>query len=47
MIELFEGFSRMLREAVKIGGDIRVTQPTNEIRNVLIAGLGGSGIGGT
>ena len=47
MRELFEGFSRQLRKALEIGAGISVTQPDNQIRNVLIAGLGGSGIGGT
>lgn len=47
MRELFEGFSRRLKTAIKVASDIKVSQPQKEIRNVLIAGMGGSGIGGT
>lgn len=47
MRELFEGFSRQLRTAIEAAATIKVNQPEKEIRNVVIAGLGGSGIGGT
>jgi len=47
MRELFEGFSRQLRTAIEVAKDINVNQPEQEIRNIVIAGLGGSGIGGT
>jgi len=47
MRELFEGFSRQLNQALVVAKDIKVSKPKAEIRNVLIAGLGGSGIGGT
>ena len=47
MRELFEGFSRQLGVALEVAKNINVTQPAADIQNVLIAGLGGSGIGGT
>lgn len=47
MRELLEGFSKQLHIALEVGANIKVTKPENEVRNVLIAGLGGSGIGGT
>ncbi|MGB0526009.1 MAG: bifunctional phosphoglucose/phosphomannose isomerase [Flammeovirgaceae bacterium] len=47
MRELFEGFSRQLRTAIEVASTINVTPPEKEIRNIVIAGLGGSGIGGT
>jgi len=40
-------FSNHLREAIQIANNITLTPYTKEIRNVLICGLGGSGIGGT
>ena len=47
MRELLEGFTKQLHMALEVGSKIAVTQPEDEIRNVVIAGLGGSGIGGT
>ena len=40
-------FSNHLREAIDIANNTHLTPYTKEIRNVLICGLGGSGIGGT
>jgi len=39
-------FSNHLREAIEIANNTDLTPYTKEIRNVLICGLGGSGIGG-
>lgn len=40
-------FSNFLAEAIKIGESATLTQPNYPIQNVLISGLGGSGIGGS
>ncbi|MCC7231601.1 MAG: bifunctional phosphoglucose/phosphomannose isomerase [Bacteroidia bacterium] len=47
MKELVEQFPRQIREAIAIGDKAVLTSPVNPIRNVIITGLGGSGIGGT
>lgn len=47
MKDLIANFTKQLREAVQIGEAAKFTAPTNEIRNILVTGLGGSGIGGT
>lgn len=47
MKELIENFPDQLRKAVEIARATDLSAPKNEIKNVLIAGLGGSGIGGT
>lgn len=47
MKEHIAAFSKHIREAMQIGEAARFTLPENEIRNVLVTGLGGSGIGGT
>ncbi len=47
MKELIEKFPEQLRKAVEIAEAVKLTPAKNEIKNVLIAGLGGSGIGGT
>lgn len=47
MQELIAGFAHQLRLAVEHGKGISLTAPQHEIRNVLVAGLGGSGIGGS
>lgn len=47
MKELVTSFAHQLREAVKIGESIVLPNPKSEIRNVVITGLGGSGIGGS
>jgi glucose/mannose-6-phosphate isomerase len=47
MKELVASFTAQLRQAVEIGEKATFTAPAKEIRNVLITGLGGSGIGGS
>jgi glucose/mannose-6-phosphate isomerase len=46
MDELIAGFPAQLKEAVEIGKSAQINAPSNPIQNVLISGLGGSGIGG-
>ena len=43
---LIEEFSKQLREAIAIGEKAILTKGNKEIKNILITGLGGSGIGG-
>ena len=47
MNDYINDFSNHLREAIEIANNTNLTSCTKEIRNVLICGLGGSGIGGT
>ena len=47
MKSLVEQFPSQMREAIEIGRKAVVSKPAREVRNVLITGLGGSGIGGT
>ncbi len=47
MKTLIENFSKQLREAIKIGANATIRNPQSAIRNIVITGLGGSGIGGT
>ena len=47
MNDYINDFSNHLREAIEIANNTTLTPYTKEIRNVLICGLGGSGIGGT
>lgn len=47
MKELIASFTAQLRQAMEIGGKAVFSKPKHEIRNVLITGLGGSGIGGS
>ncbi|WP_017730258.1 bifunctional phosphoglucose/phosphomannose isomerase [Nafulsella turpanensis] len=47
MRPLIEGFTHQLRDALKIGQAAKVKPAGKEIRNIVIAGMGGSGIGGT
>ena len=47
MKELIATFTQQLTEAIAIGEKATFTQPENEIRNVVVTGLGGSGIGGS
>jgi len=46
MDALIENFIDQLQEAKLIGDKINLSAPKSEIRNVVISGLGGSGIGG-
>lgn len=47
MKTLVANFSRQLTEAIAIGSTAKLTASQNKISNVLICGLGGSGIGGS
>jgi glucose/mannose-6-phosphate isomerase len=47
MKSLVENFPKQLREAISIGQAAKLPALTNNIQNILISGLGGSGIGGT
>ena len=47
MNDYINDFSNHLREAIEIANNTTLTTYTKEIRNILICGLGGSGIGGT
>jgi glucose/mannose-6-phosphate isomerase len=46
MKNLIENFPHQLREAIQIGSKAKLSKP-KKVSNVLISGLGGSGIGGT
>ena len=47
MNDYINDFSNHLREAIEIANNTTLTSYSKEIRNILICGLGGSGIGGT
>ena len=47
MKDLIAGFSNQLRHALEIGEAAELQKSHKNIQNVLITGLGGSGIGGT
>ncbi len=47
MKTLVENFSKQLSDAISIGSNAKLTPSKNGISNVLICGLGGSGIGGS
>jgi glucose/mannose-6-phosphate isomerase len=40
-----EGYTRQLADALKIGQAVDLVRPGSDIRNILITGMGGSGIG--
>lgn len=40
-----EGFTRQLADALKIGQSLDLVRPGSDIRNMVVAGMGGSGIG--
>ncbi|MEY4926360.1 MAG: bifunctional phosphoglucose/phosphomannose isomerase [Bacteroidota bacterium] len=46
MEKLVINFPNQLRESLEIAANAVVTAPTNPIHNIVLAGLGGSGIGG-
>ncbi len=46
MDKLISAFPKNITEALEIAGKSTFQRPENEIRNVLICGMGGSGIGG-
>src|SRR3954466_3247318 len=45
MKKLIEGFTKQLSDALKIGQAVDLVRQGTDIRNVLITGMGGSGIG--
>lgn len=47
MTELIDGFPAQVKKALEIGRAATLTKPSVKIENILISGLGGSGIGGT
>ena len=47
MKSLIATFTQQLTEAIAIGEKAKFTKPKSKIRNVVITGLGGSGIGGS
>ena len=47
MNDLIAGFTTHLKEAIEVGKKANFTNTDNSLMNVLICGLGGSGIGGT
>lgn len=47
MKTLVANFSKQLSEAILIGKNAKLTESNNAISNILICGLGGSGIGGS
>lgn len=47
MDDLIQGFTAQLKRAIEIGEGAKIGKNKFPIRNVLISGLGGSGIGGT
>lgn len=47
MKTLVSNFSNQISEAINIGNNAKFTEPEHTILNVLICGLGGSGIGGS
>ncbi len=47
MQALIEGFPQQLQRAIEIGRSQQVSLPIHSIHNVVVAGLGGSGIGGS
>ena len=47
MKALIEGFPEQLRIALQIAADAKLSPATTSFSNVVIAGMGGSGIGGS
>jgi glucose/mannose-6-phosphate isomerase len=45
MKKLIEGFTQQLGHALKLGQSMDLVRPGSDIRNILITGMGGSGIG--
>ena len=47
MNDYINDFTNHLEDALKIGNNTKLSNPEKPITNVLICGLGGSGIGGS
>jgi glucose/mannose-6-phosphate isomerase len=45
--KLITEFDKQMQTAIQIGENIKVSTPVHEIRNIVVSGLGGSGIGGS
>ncbi len=45
MKKLIEGFTQQLAHAIKLGQTVDFVRPGSDIRNIIITGMGGSGIG--
>lgn len=45
MKKLIEGFTQQLAHALKIGQSVDLVRPGSDIRNILVTGMGASGIG--
>src|SRR3954469_15491050 len=45
MVKSIEQFTRQLSEALRLGQAVDLVRPGSDIRNILIAGMGASGIG--
>jgi glucose/mannose-6-phosphate isomerase len=45
MKKLIEGFTQQLAHAIKLGQAVDLVRPGSDIRNIIITGMGGSGIG--
>jgi len=45
MKKAIEGFTQQLAQALRIGQAVDLVRPGSDIRNILITGMGGSGIG--
>ena len=45
MKELIEAFPENIKEAIQIAESSNLKQPQNEIKTIVMCGLGGSGIG--
>lgn len=46
MDKLITAFTQNMQDAIKIAASVNVSKPKNEIQNILVTGMGGSGIGG-
>ena len=46
MLDLILHFSDQVKDAISIGENVNIAQPTKRISHVLIAGMGGSAISG-
>jgi glucose/mannose-6-phosphate isomerase len=45
MKKLIEGFTQQLAHAIKLGQSVDLVRPGSDIRNIIITGMGASGIG--
>src|SRR5277367_2378122 len=45
MKKLIEGFTQQLAHAIKLGQSMDLVRPGSDIRNIIITGMGASGIG--